>query len=147
MTIEFSLNSPSNFRRAFLDHLARFARQDRDVSWQSAPEVFASTYGRRRRVDRERASRRHGSSVRQRRAQGRAPAERLEQVDRGQSEREGQQPSDHDAQAGCALRNEDAPERLCSGAHAARRTGPLDTRATRRYLTEVAKPCPLRKSQ
>ena len=45
MPIEFSLTSRPNSRRCFLAHLDRFARQDRDVDWQSAPEVFAATYG------------------------------------------------------------------------------------------------------
>ena len=44
--IEFYPTNAPDSRRAFLEHLRRFARQDRDVSWTSAPEVFASTYGK-----------------------------------------------------------------------------------------------------
>ena len=86
---------------------------------------------RRRRRDRERSSRCDGILFRPRRHSRRAPAGWQQQpADRGQAEGEGQ-PSDHDAQAGCALRHEDETKRLCSGAHAARRTGPLDSRRTR----------------
>ena len=46
MPIEFSPSSRPDSRRAFTEHLARFERQGRDIDWQSAPEVFAGTYGK-----------------------------------------------------------------------------------------------------
>ena len=45
LPIEFSPSNRVDSRRAFLEHLRRFTRQDRDVDWTSAPETFAETYG------------------------------------------------------------------------------------------------------
>ena len=41
---DFSSTNPASIERAFLAHLERFERQDRDVSWQDAPAVFAGVY-------------------------------------------------------------------------------------------------------
>ena len=47
---EFSSSDPQSVCRAFVAHLQRFRRQERDVPWQDAPAVFATAaapYGSR----------------------------------------------------------------------------------------------------
>jgi hypothetical protein len=41
----FSCSNRAQIRRAFLVHLARFERQFRDVSWETAPAAFARACG------------------------------------------------------------------------------------------------------
>ena len=154
--IEFYPTNAPNSRRAFLEHLRRFARQDRDVSWTSAPEVFASTYGKG--AEEAVTNSLRGAMeilLRPRRNPRRAPAGWQQQADRGRAEGEGEgQLSDHDAQAGRALRREAEtyldratkrqPARLCSAAHAAHRPlcmRPLDSATKRRYLTRMDSSC------
>jgi hypothetical protein len=40
----FSTSDPSSVSRAFVAHIERFQRQNRDVSWQDAPFAFAGVY-------------------------------------------------------------------------------------------------------
>src|SRR5580658_2271500 len=44
-SFSYSTCDPASIERAFLAHVARFAAQNREVDWQTAPEVFAAVIG------------------------------------------------------------------------------------------------------
>jgi hypothetical protein len=44
-SFDFSTLDPKSVERAFLSHLHRFAQQNRDVAWETAPAVIAAVSG------------------------------------------------------------------------------------------------------
>jgi hypothetical protein len=44
-SFDYSTFDPVSIERAFLAHIARFEAQNREIDWQTAPEVFAAVIG------------------------------------------------------------------------------------------------------